>query len=383
MDFTFTQEQEMFRQSVRKFVDNEIKPLAKQIDEEEEVPWDLLEKMAQLGFMGVIFPEEYDGGGGSMVDYCILMEELARGCSSTALVVGVHQSVAAMAIYLGGTEEQRREILPPLARGERIAAFALTEPNFGSDAASIETTAQAQGDGYVINGQKMFITNGDIAEVFVVFAVTDKGKGARGITAFVVEKDTPGFQVGRKEKKMGLRGSSTTELIFEDMWVPRESVLGEVGEGFITAMRTLDVSRISIAAECVGTAKELLALSTEYARQRIQFGRPIAEHQAIQWMLAEMATDILAMEGVTYRAAWMRDQGMGVTREASMAKLFCSEALDRVVDKAVQIHGGMGYVAELPIERFYRDCRAYRIVEGTSEVQKIVISREVIKRGGY
>lgn len=368
---------------VREFVENEVKPLAQQIDEVGEIPRALIHKMAELGLLGTLIPEEYEGGGGGEIEYCILCEELGRACASTSLLVGAHQTLGAMTIYLGGTEEQKRRFLPSLARGERIAAFGLTEPNAGSDTLSLETIAVKDGDGYRLNGQKMFITNGDIADLVTVFAVTDQAAGVRGLSAFVVEKGTPGFEVGRVEKKMGVRGSGTAELFFQDVWVPQENLLGRAGMGFAIAMRTLDLGRISLAAGCLGAAKELLTLSTEYARQRVQFSRPIAEHQAIQWMLAEIATEIYAMEIMTYRVAWMRDQGAKFAREAAMVKLFCSEALDRIVDRAVQIHGGMGYVAQLPIERFYRDARLYRIVEGTSEVQKMVIAHEVIRRGGF
>ncbi|MDZ7262172.1 MAG: acyl-CoA dehydrogenase family protein [candidate division KSB1 bacterium] len=384
MDFTFTEEQEMLRDLARKFTDKEIRPLARQIDEQGDIPKELIKKMAELGFFGIAFPEEYGGVGGGEIGYCIVLEEISRGCGSTAVMLGAHQSIGAMAIYLDGTEEQKKKYLTPLARGEKIAAFALTEPGAGSDAAAIETSAVLEGDHYVLNGQKIFITNGSIADIITVFAVTDKALGARGgVTAFIVEATMPGYKVVRSEDKMGIRGTHTSELLFENVRVPKENVLGRVGYGFLTAMKTLDVGRLSLAAGCVGAAKELLDLSTRYATTRVQFGKPIAEQQAIQWMLAEMAADIFAMESLTYRAAWMRDAGLKFSREAAIAKFYCSEALDRIVDKAVQIHGGMGYMKDYPIERMYRDARINRIFEGTNEIQRMVVARDVIKKGGY
>lgn len=374
----------MLRDLARKFTDKEIRPLARQIDEQGDIPKELIKKMAELGFFGIAFPEEYGGVGGGEIGYCIVLEEISRGCGSTAVMLGAHQSIGAMAIYLDGTEEQKKKYLTPLARGEKIAAFALTEPGAGSDAAAIETSAVLEGDHYVLNGQKIFITNGSIADIITVFAVTDKALGARGgVTAFIVEATMPGYKVVRSEDKMGIRGTHTSELLFENVRVPKENVLGRVGYGFLTAMKTLDVGRLSLAAGCVGAAKELLDLSTRYATTRVQFGKPIAEQQAIQWMLAEMAADIFAMESLTYRAAWMRDAGLKFSREAAIAKFYCSEALDRIVDKAVQIHGGMGYMKDYPIERMYRDARINRIFEGTNEIQRMVVARDVIKKGGY
>ena len=384
MDFTFTEEQIMLRETVKRFVDQEIRPLAQKIDEEHEVPRELIDAMAKLGFLGIAFPEEYGGVGAGEIGYCILLEEMARGCASTSTVVGAHQSIGAMAIYLDGNEEQKQKYLVPLAKGEKIGAFALTEPNAGSDAAGIETTAVEDGNDYVLNGQKIYITNGSIADIISVFAATDKKKGVRGgISAFIVETATPGFTVGRVEEKMGIRGSQTAELFFEDVRVPKENLLGRRGFGFITAMKTLDVGRLSLAASCVGAAKELIDLSTQHAKTRIQFGKPIAEQQAIKWMLAEMAADTFAMESLTYRSAWMRDQGLKFSREAAIAKMYASEALDRIVDKAVQIHGGIGYMAEYPIERFYRDSRINRIFEGTNEIQRLVIASDILKKDGY
>ena len=380
MDFTFTEEQEMLRSTIKKFVDKEVRPLAEQIDQEAEIPRELIKKIAAQGFLGICFPQEYDGAGAGEIGYCIMLEEFSRACASTTVFIGGHISIGTMAIYLDGTEEQKRKYLPPLCRGEKIAAFALTEPEAGSDAASIQTTAVPDGDYYVINGGKIYITSGAIANVITLFAATDKKLGARGgISAFIVDTDTPGFSVVRVEDKMGIRGTFTSELRFEDMRVPKENLLGRPGHGFMTAMKTLDVGRLSLAAGCVGAAKELLKLSAEYAKQRVQFGKPIAQNQAIQWMLADMATDIFAMESLTYRAAWMCDQKMKISKVSAMAKLYCSEALDRIVDKAVQIHGGLGYMKKYPVERFYRDSRINRIFEGTNEIQRMVIARNVLK----
>ncbi|MBL7074933.1 acyl-CoA dehydrogenase family protein [candidate division KSB1 bacterium] len=384
IEFTFTEEQNMLRDMVRKFVDQEVRPLARQIDEEEEIPEDLIKKMAELGFFGIVFPEEYGGAGMEEIGYCILMEEVARGCGSTTVMIGAHQSIGAMAIYLDGTEEQRKKYLVPLARGEKIAAFALTEANAGSDAAAIQTTAVRDRDDYVLNGEKIFITNGSIADIVSVFAVTDKALGARGgVTTFIVEADTPGFKAEKDDHKMGIRGTRTSTLVFEDMRIPKENVLGRFGAGFLTAMKTLDVGRLSLGAGCVGAGKELIDLSTQHAKTRVQFGKPIAEQEAIQWMLAEMAAEVYAMESLVYRAAWMCDQKMRYSREAAIAKMYCTEALDRIVDKAVQIHGGMGYMQEYPIERMYRDSRINRIFEGTNEIQRMIIARDVIKKGRY
>ena len=382
INFTFTEEQNMLRDMVKKFVEAEVKPLAAKIDKEEKIPPELIKKIAALGLLGTPFPEEYGGGGTGEIGYCIMLEELARGCGSITAFVGAHVSIGAMAIYLDGSEEQKKKYLVPLAQGKKIAAFALTEPEAGCDAANIKTQAILDGNEYIINGNKIFITNGDLADVLTVFAVTDKTLGPRGgISAFIVEKNFKGFKTGKKEEKMGIRGSSTCELIFENMRVPQENILGKIGHGFMTAMKTLDIGRLSLAAGCLGAAKELLDLSIKYSKQRVQFGKPICQQQAIEWMLAEMAADIFAMESMTYRAAWMCDQKIKFSRQAAICKMFCSEALDRIVDKAVQIHGGMGYIRDYPIERFYRDSRINRIFEGTNEVQRMVIARDLIKKG--
>ncbi|NQS99097.1 MAG: acyl-CoA dehydrogenase family protein [candidate division Zixibacteria bacterium] len=380
MNFTFSEEHEMIREFARKFADKELRPIADEIDREGEIPREIIEKIAELGFLGTPFPEEYGGGGMGETGYCVLLEEIARGCFSTVVVIGGHVSIGTMAVFLGGTEEQKQRFLPAMCAGEKLAAFALTEPQAGSDAGAIRTTAVRKGDRYILNGQKTFITNGGIADVYSVFAMTDKEAGIRGISAFLVEKDMPGFRAGKPEIKMGIRGAHTTDLFFEDVEVPVENLLGKENQGFKIAMRTLDAGRLSLGAQCLGAAKEVLDLSVKHAKNRVQFGKPIGALQAIQWMLAEMATDVYCMESMVYRTAWMCDQGMPYSQESAQVKLFCSEALCRCADKAVQIHGGMGYMAEYPIERFYRDARITRIFEGTNEIQKLVIARNVLRR---
>ena len=384
MDFTFSEDQQMLRDMTRKFVENEIKPLARQIDEQELIPPELVGKLREQGFFGIPFAEEYGGVGAGELGYCVVLEEMGRGSSSVAVMLAAHTSIGTMAIYLDGTEEQKQKFLPALCAGEKIAAFALTEPGAGSDAAAISTMAVPDGDDYLLNGSKIYITNGDVAEVFSVFAVTNKSLGVRGgITALIVESDMPGFSRGPKEKKMGIRGTGTCELFFKDVRVPKSNVIGKVGLGFVTAMKTLDVGRLGLGAACVGASKELIDLSINHASQRVQFGEPIIRKQAIQWMLAEMGSETFAMESMVYHAAWMADQGIKFSREAAMVKLFCSECLDRIVDKAVQIHGGMGYMQDYPVEMFYRDSRINRIFEGTNEVQRMVIAGEMARKGRY
>lgn len=382
MDFTFSEEHEMVRELARKFADKEVRPHAEEIDKNCDVPREILDKAAELGFMGMPFPEEYGGAGLGEIGYCIMLEEISRACMSTAAALGGHVSIGAMAVYLGGTEEQKKRLLPSMCAGEKLAAFAVTEPQAGSDAAAMRTTAVRKGDRYILNGQKTFITNGGIADVYSVFAITDPNAGVRGISAFLVDKASPGFSTGKPEEKMGIRGSHTADLFFEDVEVPVENRLGPENQGFKIAMQTLDVGRIGIGAQSLGAAREVLHLSTQHANQRVQFGKPIAKLQAIQWMLAEMATEIYSMESILYRTAWMCDKGIPYSREAAMTKLYCSEAAGRCVDKAVQIHGGMGYMREYPIERFYRDARITRIYEGTNEIQKLVIARDVLKKEG-
>jgi len=377
IEFSFTEEQQMLREMVRDFTNKEIKPIAKKIDEEEKIPEELIQKIADLGLLGASFPVEYGGGGFGEIGYCIIQEEISRGCSSTATFIGAHQSIGTNAIYLGGNEQLKQKYVVPLAQGKMIAAFCLTESQAGSDSFNIKTRAQLDGDYYILNGEKLWITNAGIADVLSVFARTEKG-----ISAFVVETKWEGVKIGPAEKKMGIRGSTTNPISFENVKVPKENLIGQEGRGFLLAMKTLDAGRLGLGAACIGSAKELLELSTKYAKERIQFDQPISNFQAIQFMLAEMTTLIYAMESMVYRTAAKYDKGENVTRESAMVKLFCSEALDKIVDYAVQIHGGMGYSRELPIERMYRDARINRIFEGTNEIQKGIIARDIIKKNG-
>ena len=376
-EFKFTEEQNMLREMVKDFTNNEIKPIASKIDLEGKIPEDLIKKMAEIGLLGISFPEEYGGSGFGEVGYCLMQEEIGRGCMSTATFIGAHQSIGANTIYLGGNEEQKKKFLVPLAQGEKIAAFGLTEAQAGSDSFHLKTKADIDGDEWVINGEKLWITNGGIADIVSLFARTEKG-----ISAFIVETKTPGFKAGPAEKKMGIRGSVTNALSLENVRIPKENLLGTDGRGFLLAMKTLDAGRLGLGAACLGVSKELLELSTRYAKERVQFDHPIAHFQAIQFMLADMAVLIYNMESIVYRTASDYDLQKDISRQSAMVKLYCSEALDRVVDFAVQIHGGMGYSQELSIERTYRDSRINRIFEGTNEIQKGIIARDVIKKNG-
>ena len=378
MDWTFTDEQKMLREMVRKFVDNELKPIAEKIDEEEKIPRDLISKMAELGFLGISFPVEYGGAGMGEMGYCIMQEEIGRGCASTATFIGAHQSIGASGIYMFGSEEQKKKYLVPLAEGKMIGAYALTEPNAGSDAFASETVAEEKEDHFLLNGRKIFITNGSFADVFTVFAKTTGGGNDGKVSTFIVEKAFEGFSIGKIEKKMGIKGSETAELIFEDVKVPKENLLGRKGRGVIVGMKVLNTGRLGLGAAALGSAKEALKLSAEYSKERVQFGKKISQYQGIQWMLADMAMEIYNMESILYRTAWMYDEGMNVTREASIVKLYCSEALDRIVDKAMQIYGGYGFIKDFPIERMYRDSRINRIFEGTSEIQRMIIARDIL-----
>lgn len=371
----------MLRQTVREFVDAEVRPLAAQIDRDHAIPKPLLEQIRELGFLGIPFPEEYGGGGFGELGLCVFMEEITRGCFSTAVVCGGHTSIGATAIYVAGSEEQKRRWLPPLCEGKLWAAYALTEPQSGSDAANMQMTAVRDGDDWILNGSKIWITNGDFADVIVTFCATDKSAGAKGISAFVVETETPGFSVGKPEEKMGQCGSTTVEIHFQDVRVPAANLLGKPGDGFKVAMQTLDRGRLTLGANCLGASKEALAISLRYAGERIAFGKPIAEQQAIQHMLADCGSEIYAMESLLYRTAWMCDQQQPFSRQSAIVKLFCSEALDRIVDRAVQIHGGYGYSKEYAVERMYRDSRVNRIYEGTSEIQRLVIARSLLRDG--
>lgn len=377
MDFQLTEQQTLFKKTVKEFADKEIKPLASKIDKEEYFPWELYKKMGKLGLMGMTVPKNYGGAGIDRVSYMIALEEISRVCGSTGITVEAHNSLGVGHIHEKGTEEQRKKYLPRLLHGEGIAAWALTEPNAGSDAAALQTTAVLENDTWVLNGTKQFITSGDIAKVVTVMAKTDKTLGAKGISAFIVEKDTPGFSVGVLEDKLGLRGSKTAELIFENCRVPKENLLGEKNLGFVGAMTILDRGRTAIGAMAVGIAQGAFDESLSYAKQRVQFGKPIGKNQAIQWMLADMATSIDAARLLVMRAAFLEDKGLPFSVEASMAKLFASEMAMKATRDAIQIHGGHGYMRDLPLERFYRDVKLTQIGEGTSEVQRMVIAKRL------
>jgi alkylation response protein AidB-like acyl-CoA dehydrogenase len=384
MEYEFSDDVKMLRQAIREFAEKEVAPIAREIDEQERVPFETLKKAGELGLMGLPFPEAYGGIDAGITGYCVLMEELNRKCASTATIIGAHAQLCAMSIYLSGSDDQKERYLRALCEGRKLGAWALTEPGAGSDAAHIRTTATQQGGDWVLNGSKMWITNGSFADVIVVFVANDRSLGARGgITAFIVEKDFPGFRVGKVEDKMGLRASHTAALFFEDCRVPAENVLGPVGGGFPIAMQTQDIGRCALGASSLGSAKEAYELALKYAVERQQFGRPIADFQAIQFKLADMVVKIYTMEQVVYDCAKKIDRGDSATVESSIVKLYCTEMASQVIDEAIQIHGGMGFSRELPLERMYRDARVTRIFEGTNEIQRHVIAREILKRAGY
>ncbi len=379
MRFSLTPEQEMIRKVVREFAEKEIAPLAAEIDQTCEFPRVNVEKMVKLGLLGIPFPQEYGGAGGDHLSYAITVEELSRACATTGVICSAHTSLACYPLYAFGTEEQKQKYLVPLLKGEKLGAFALTEPNAGTDAASQQTVAILDKDDYVLDGSKIFITNAGEADIFVVMAMTDRSKGTRGISAFIVEKGTPGFSLGKKEDKLGIRASDTRELIFENCRVPQENILGQEGKGFKIAMSTLDGGRIGIAAQALGIAQRALDETIQYVQERKQFGRPISKFQAIQFTLAEMATKVEAARLLTYRAADMKDRGENYSAAAAMAKYYASEAAMDVTVKAIQLHGGYGYTKEYPVERLMRDAKITEIYEGTTEVQKMVIASSIIK----
>jgi alkylation response protein AidB-like acyl-CoA dehydrogenase len=378
MDFGLTEEQHQLRKTVRQFCETEIKPHVMEWDESQEFPEDVFRSLGELGVLGAVFPEELGGSGYSYVDYSLVMEELARVDPSVALSVAAHVSLCTNHIYLAGSEEQKRRYIPKLASGEWIGSWALTEPESGSDAGGTRTRAVLERDCWVINGSKTFTTNGQVAGLCVVMAVTDRAASAHGISAFLVEKGTPGFRPGKKENKLGMRCSPTNEMILTDCRVPAAQLCGKPGEGFVDALRILDGGRISIAALAVGIAQGAYEAALRYSKQRKQFGRFISEFQAIQHKLADMATDIDASRLLTLRSAWMIDHGQNVNKESSMAKLFASETAVRVADEAVQIHGGYGFLKDYPVEKFYRDVKLCTIGEGTSEIQRLVIARQIL-----
>jgi alkylation response protein AidB-like acyl-CoA dehydrogenase len=376
--FGLTEEQKQLQSAVRAFAEGEIAPHVSEWDEKSEFPHEVVKKLGEMGLLGVIFPESLGGAGMGYVEYVLAIEELSRVDGSVGIIVAAHNSLCTNHIMLAGNEEQRKRWIPKLASGQWLGAWGLTEPGSGSDAAGARTTAVRKGDCWVLNGSKTFITNGGHANCAVVLAVTDREKGTKGISAFVVEKGTKGFRPGRKENKLGLRASDTSELIFEDCEIPAENLIGKEGEGFKDAMRVLDGGRISIAALSLGMARGALDAAMKYAQERRQFGKAISEFQAIQFKLADMATELDAAWLLTMRAAQMKDDGKKVTLESAMAKLYASEAACRICDEGVQIHGGYGFIKDYPAEKFYRDVRLCPIGEGTSEIQRMVIARELL-----
>ncbi|MGH9342567.1 MAG: acyl-CoA dehydrogenase family protein [Terriglobia bacterium] len=383
MDFEFSDEQREIQRSVREFAEREMRPHVMEWDEAQHFPLELLPQLAQLGLMGVTVPREFGGSELGYVDYVAIIEELARVDGSVAIMVAAHNSLCAGHIAEVGTEIQKRKFLEPLARGEKLGCWSLTESQAGSDASGTRTTARLDGSYWALNGSKTFTSNGSYADIGVVMAVTDKTAHKHGISAFIVERGTPGFRVGKKENKMGLRASDTAEVIFEDCRVPQENCLGKPGEGFIDCLKILDKGRISIAALAVGMAQGAFEASVRYARERQQFGKPIVEFEAIQWKLADMAAGVEGARLLTLRAAARADRGLRVTRESSIAKLVAGETAVKVANEAVQIHGGYGFIKDYPVEKFYRDVKLCTIGEGTSEIQRLIIAREVLKDAGH
>ena len=379
MEFMLQEEHHQVRATARKFADEVVAPRARELDENEEFPTAIVKQMGELGFMGLPYPEKYGGAGLDMLAYAIAVEEIARACGSTAITLAAHVSLGCGPVAQNGTEAQKLKFLTPMAKGEAIGCFGLTEPNAGSDSAGTQTRAEKVKDGWRVNGSKIYITNGSVAKYVTFTARTQPGAGTRGISAFIMDTATPGFKVGKREKKMGLRGSDTVALSFEDCLVPEENVIGDPATGFKTFMRTLTGGRISIGALALGLAQGAYEHSLRYAKQRHQFGQPIATFQAIQFMLADMAVRIEASRLLVYRAALLKDQGKEHVKEAAMAKLFASEAGNWVTDKAIQIHGGIGYCRDIPVERMHRDVKLMEIGEGTSEIQRLVIAREILR----
>lgn len=379
MNFDLSEKQALMRKLFREFAEKEVKPLAAEIDEEERFPIENVKKMAEIGMMGIPFESKYGGSDGDNLSYILAVEELSKVCATTGVILSAHTSLCCNPIYTYGTEEQKMKYLVPLAKGEKLGAFGLTEPNAGSDAAMQQTTAIKEGDYYKINGSKIFITNGGYADIYIIFAMTDKQKGTRGISAFIVEKDMEGFSIGKIEKKLGIHGSSTAELIFKDLYVPKENLLGQEGKGFGIAMSTLDGGRIGIAAQAVGIAQGALNETIKYTKERKQFGRPISAFQNTQFIIADLQTKIDAARLLVYRAAYLKDTNQSYTTEAAMAKLFAAEVAMETTTKAVQLHGGYGYTRDYPVERMFRDAKITEIYEGTSEIQRLVISNKLLK----
>ncbi len=378
MDWSLDEEQESVLEMVRDFAEREVKPRAHDIDEKAEYPADLVQKMADLGLMGIPFPVEYGGAGLSYVTFALVVQELCKACASTGLIMDVNISLFGEPVWLFGTEEQKKKYLSAISSGEKLGALAMTEPEAGSDAASITTTATRDGDGYRLRGRKIFITNGEKADYYVVTAKTDRSAGSRGITDFIVEKDWPGVSFTTHYEKLGIRGSTTTDIVFDDVSVPIDNRLGDEGMGFKITMDTLDAGRIGIAAQAIGIARAALEESAAYVKERKQFGRPVGEFQAVQFLLADMATDIEAAQGLMLQAAHLREQGVSCARESAMAKLFAGDMAMRVSDNAVQLLGGYGYMREYPVERHMRDAKITQIYEGTQQIQRLVIARSAL-----
>jgi alkylation response protein AidB-like acyl-CoA dehydrogenase len=372
-------EHEKFRQKIRGFAETEIEPKASALDEKSEFPFDTMKKLGKMGILGMVAPEEYGGSGYDTISYSIAVEEISRVCGSTGITVAAHNSLGVYPIYLFGNEDQKKKYIPPLAKGEKLGSFGLTEPGAGSDAAGTKTTAVLKDNFYLVNGSKCFITNASVGETFVFTAMTDKTKGYKGISSFILEKGMKGFTIGKKENKMGLRGSDTATLIFEDLRIPKENLLGKEGEGFKQFMITLDGGRISIGAMALGIAQGAFDKALSYAKKREQFGQPIANFQAIQWKLADMTTQIEAARHLIYHASWLKDKGEKFIKESAMAKLYASEVGRFVTYQAIQILGGYGYLSQYPLERYFRDVKLCEIGEGTSEIQRLIIARELLK----
>lgn len=379
MNFNLTKEHKMIQKTFTRFTKNEVEPIAAEVDEMERFPKETVEKMQRFGMMGIAVPQEYGGAGGDELSYVIAVEELSKSCATTGVILSAHSSLGCWPIQKFGTEAQKKKYLLPLASGKKLGAFGLTEPNAGTDAAGQQTNAVLEGDQYRINGTKIFITNGGEADTYIIFGMTDTSKGLKGISAFIVESDTPGFTIGKKERKLGIKGSATTELIFKDMMIPKENLLGKEGQGFKIAMQTLDGGRIGIAAQALGIAEGAMEKTVQYVKEREQFNRPIGKFQGLQFMMADMETQIQAAKLLVYQAAAAKSEGRPYGKLAAMAKLFASETAMSVTTKAVQLHGGYGYTADYPIERMMRDAKITEIYEGTSEVQKMVVAADILR----
>ena len=379
MNFNFTEEQQLIQQNAREFALEYVEPIAAELDKTERYPKEVIAKMTEQDFMGICYPSEYGGAGADYLSYILVLEQICRSCASTGIIYSAHVSLGSFPIYNWGSEELKQKYLAPMCKGEKLGAFALTEPGAGTDAGSGQCTATLDGNEYVINGTKCFITNGGVADVYIVFALTDPTAGVKGISAFVVEAGLPGFEIGKHEDKMGIRGSQTTELIFKNCRIPKANLIGKEGKGFGIAMGTLDGGRIGVATQALGIAQAALDEAVKFAKERVQFGKPIATKQAIQFMLADMATQLEAARLLVYHAAMLKEEGKPYSKEAAMAKMFASEASDWICNKAIQIHGGYGYIKDFKVERLYRDSKITTLYEGTNEVQRMVVSGAVLR----